>query len=103
MSTDWDERILIAPQAAGSTSGTDVNELVLSLYDTVLAPEGWSIVLQRVADFLSGAGAVIFERPDGPGGRVVRASYMSAAYSATALDAYLARFTTLATQPVVLH
>jgi DNA-binding CsgD family transcriptional regulator len=83
---------MIAPRAAGSTSDTDVNELVLSLYDTVLAPEGWPIVLQRVADFLGGAGAVIFERPGRPGGRGVRASYMSAAYSAIALDAYLARF-----------
>ncbi len=80
-----------AQRAVGSTLGTDANELILSLYHTVLAPEGWPIVLQRVADFLGGAGAIIFERPDGPGGQGVRASYMSAAYSATAIDAYLTR------------
>jgi DNA-binding CsgD family transcriptional regulator len=83
---------LTAPRAAGSTPDTDINELVLSLYDTVLAPECWPVVLQRVAGFVGGAGAVIFERPDGEAGRGVRASYLSADHDARALEAYLARF-----------
>lgn len=69
-----------------------VSELLLALYDAVLAPERWPAALQRVAEFLGGAGAIVFERPGGEAPRAVQASHLSANYRASALDAYLARF-----------
>ena len=77
---------------AGPGSDAEITELVLSLYDTVLEPERWPAALQRVADLLGAAGAVIFERPEGEAGRAVRAAHLSAGYDAAALEAYLARF-----------
>lgn len=84
---------MAVPQAGTSmTQPVDIQELVLSLYDTVLDPERWPTVLQRVADLLGGAGAIIFERTDREEGWGVRASHLSASYHPRALEAYLARF-----------
>ncbi|MEM1298945.1 MAG: helix-turn-helix transcriptional regulator [Pseudomonadota bacterium] len=68
---------------------TELRELVLDIYDTVVQPENWLPVLDRIGERLDAWGCLVFEiQREGSGRRVV-ASHMSSAFEPDLLAQYM--------------
>lgn len=68
---------------------TALKELVLDIYDTVVQPENWLPVLDRVGERLDAWGCLVFEIQGDADGKRVVASHMSSAFEPDLLAQYM--------------
>lgn len=67
----------------------ELNELILSIYDTTINPDTWPDVLDRSARFIGATGAMIFELEGSGTERRIKAPYLSKIYDAALVQGYI--------------
>lgn len=71
-------------------------ELILKIYDTVVAPEKWPDVLDRVADAVGASGCIMFSLDsDEPADPPLIATSMTSNYDTKAVSGYIKAFSQL--------
>lgn len=68
----------------------ELNDLILDVYDTTVAPQKWPETLEKVAHFLGARGAFLFELDRGGEDCWIRATHFSKSYDADLVNEYLA-------------
>ncbi|WP_170771983.1 helix-turn-helix transcriptional regulator [Ruegeria lacuscaerulensis] len=69
------------------------SDLIQAIYDTVVAPEGWQDVLDRVAEAVDARGCIMFDLVEDPYGKQqLVAPFMSSRYDPAAVAGYAEAF-----------
>lgn len=71
---------------------TELNNLILAIYDTTINPDAWPDVLDRVSRYVGATGAFIFELEGSGDQRRIQAPYFSKIYDAALVRGYLDKY-----------
>ncbi len=74
-----------------NSSGGDIQEIILPIYDAAADSRLWPDVLQSLADRINAVGCIVFERSTGPEKRSLVATLASSYYDPAAIQTYVDR------------